>query len=243
MHNKNLFLVLLCCISSLFSTQKIIAASLENLLVLTEEYPPFNYLAEDGVVKGIAVDLLIAAYKKAGIKLDPSYIKIQPWSRSYRQLQKGENIMLFSTTRTPARESLFRWAGPITKTRIVLIAKKSRNIRVSSPDELAQYFIGGILDDIGVQLVRELLEFNTNILTSPHAQSLAKMLDIGRIDLWAYEENAAKLFFERNNLDPNNFESIYTLAESELFYAFSLKTDQKIVDRLQKAINEVRIDE
>ncbi|NRD74796.1 transporter substrate-binding domain-containing protein [Shewanella sp. VB17] len=240
MHNKNVFIVFWFCMFSLFFTQKIIAVSLEKLVVLAEDYPPYNYLSEDGELKGIAVDLLVAAYKKAGIKLNPSYIKVQPWPRSYRQLEKDENTMLFSMTRTPARESLFRWAGPISKTKVVLIAKKSRKIRVGFTCELTNYFIGGILDDIGIQLVRELLGYNTNILTSPYANSLAKMLDRERIDLWAYEENTAKLFFERNNLDPNNFESIYTLSESELFYAFSLKTDQKIVDRLQKAIDEVR---
>ena len=86
------------------------------------------------------------------------------------------------------------------------------------------------------------MEFDANVLTTPYAKSLAKMLERGRIDLWAYEENSAKLFFERNNMNVDDYETVYVLSEAELFYAFSLKTDQKIIDRLQKALDEVKND-
>jgi ABC-type amino acid transport substrate-binding protein len=215
---------------------------LEDVLILTEEYPPYNYAGKNREVKGIAVELLIKAYANAGITLKSTSIKMQPWPRSYRQTQKGSNILLFSMTRTPQRESLFKWVGPISATKIVLIAKKSSNIRITDTEQLSQYFIGGILDDIGIQLVRKLVEFDANVLTTPYAKSLAKMLERGRIDLWAYEENSAKLFFERNNMNVDDYETVYVLSEAELFYAFSLKTDQKIIDRLQKALDEVKND-
>jgi ABC-type amino acid transport substrate-binding protein len=219
------------------------AASLEDITILTEEYPPYNYLDEKGYLKGIAVDLLVKAYAKAGTALNTGDIKMQPWPRSYRQLQRTNNTMLFSTTRNTQREPLFKWAGPISKTKISLIAKKSRNIVINEPKDMEQYKVGGILEDIGLQLVTSLLSNKKNIVAVPTTPSLTGMLNLDRIDLWAYEENAAKLFLKRHGFDTSLYESVYTLSEAELFYAFSLKTEQKIVDLLQHAIDEVRAEE
>lgn len=215
-------------------------ASLENIQIMTEEYPPYNYLGDNGMVTGIAVDTLVAAYKQAGITLNLEQIEIKPWPRAYRQLQASNQHMLFSMTRTPSRERLFKWVGPISKTKITLIAKKSSHIKILTAQDLKGYIIGGILDDIGVQLVRDLINFDANILTTPHAKSLARMLDLNRIDLWAYEENTAKYFFERNNLNADLYESVYTLSEAELFFAFGLKTEDKIIERLQRALDEIK---
>ncbi len=219
------------------------AASLEDITILTEEYPPYNYLDEKGHLKGIAVDFLIKAYTKAGLTLDTRDIKIQPWPRSYRQIQRTSNSMLFSMTRTPQREPLFKWAGPISKTRISLIAKKSRNIVIKEAKQLEQYKIGGILEDIGLQLIKSLLADKSKIVSAPTTPSLTGMLYLDRIDLWAYEENAAKLFLKRHGFDTELYESVYTLSEAELFYAFSLKTDQKIIDRLQHAIDAIKAEQ
>jgi ABC-type amino acid transport substrate-binding protein len=212
---------------------------LENILLLTEEYPPYNFVDSQGRLQGKSVLLLERAFSKAGIKLHRPLIRVQPWPRSYRQVQTGHNILLFAMTRTPAREQLFKWAGPISQTKVVLLARKDRNLKISSIDQLNNYVIGGIQNDIGTLLVKDLLNNKANIHIISHAASLAKLLDRKRIDLWAYEENAANHFFIRNNLNPQDFESVYTLSVSELYYAFSLNTDQKIVDRLQGALDSL----
>ena len=221
-------------------SRTVIATSLEDIEIMTEEYPPYNYLGSDGEITGIAVDVLKAAYQQAGIKLDTNNIQMTPWPRAYRLLKLSDKHLLFSMTRTPSREKLFKWVGPITKTKISLIAKKSNNIKISTPQDLKKYVIGGILDDIGVLLVRDLIGFNANILTTAYAKSLARMLDLNRIDLWAYEENTAKHFFKLNNLNPEDYESIYVLSEADLYFAFGKNTEVKIIERLQKALDQVK---
>ena len=74
----------------------------------------------------------------------------------------------------------------------------------------------------------------------PKAESLAKMLDAGRIKLWAYEENVARWFIKKEGLNNNNFEVVYTLKESDLYYAFSKDIGIDKQQRLQKAIDEVK---
>jgi ABC-type amino acid transport substrate-binding protein len=227
-------------IISVALSQAAIATSLEEIKIMTEEYPPYNYRSSNGEITGIAVDILKATYQQAGITLDTNTIQMTPWPRAYRLLKLSDKHLLFSMTRTPSRENLFKWVGPITKTKISLIAKKSSNIKISKLEDLNQYVIGGILDDIGVLLVRDLIGFNANILTTAYAKSLARMLELNRIDLWAYEENTARHFFELNNLNPNDYESIYVLSEAELYFAFGKDTDVKIIERLQNALDRVK---
>lgn len=215
------------------------AASIEDLSLITEEYPPYNYMSS-GKLKGISVDMLIGAYRHLGKELLADDIKLQPWPRGYRSAKMGPNVLLFSMTRNKNREALFQWVGPITKTKIVLLAKKSRKFVLNDISDAGQLLIGGIRDDIGLLLAAEQGVPQKHLKVSASANYLARLLALDRIDLWAYEENAAFLFLKRNGLNPNDYHSVYTLSESELFYALSLDTDLKVVRDLQQAVDQFK---
>ena len=89
--------------------------------MLTEENAPFNF-TEDGALKGIAVDLIVAAMKDAGSEVSPAEIQVVPWARGYDAARNQPGTMLFSMARTQERESLFSWVGPIYKAQIGLVA-------------------------------------------------------------------------------------------------------------------------
>lgn len=238
--NIPLLIKALTCITiSLFMPIKTSANELDQLKYITESYPPYNFKSQ-GVLKGIAIDLLIAATKKTSSSLTTKNIRVFPWPRAYKMAETGPNIVLFSTTRTNEREQKFNWVGPIVPTRVVLLAKKSNSIAISNPSDIKKYVIGAITDDIGDQLVQEAGVSASSIKHVPKAESLAKMLDAGRIKLWAYEENVARWFIKKEGLNNNNFEVVYTLKESDLYYAFSKDIGIDKQQRLQKAIDEVK---
>ncbi|RTR40339.1 transporter substrate-binding domain-containing protein [Shewanella canadensis] len=215
------------------------ANSLSELEYLTESYPPYNY-QEEGELKGISVDLLRAALARAGEGLPRDNIQLLPWPRAYKMALAGPERVLFSTTRTQLREDSFHWVGPIIETQVVLLARSGSEINIQSIDELSNYSIGAIKDDIGEQL---LLSFGVpakRIKRAHSANSLLKMLNKGRIQLWAYEENVASWNIHNSGLDPSLFESVFTLQESELYYAFSKDTDPELIKKLQLSIDEIK---
>jgi polar amino acid transport system substrate-binding protein len=214
------------------------ASDLDKLNFITESYPPYNFKS-DGALKGIAVDLLLAATKKSSSSLTADKIKTLPWPRAYKMAIMGPQIVLFSTTRTDERERKFNWVGPISSTRIVLLAKKSDSIVISSASDINKYVVGSIPNDIGDQLVKKEGVKSSAITHIASAESLAKMLAADRINLWAYEENVARWFIKQAGLDNNDFESVYTLKESDLYYAFSKDIDKETRDALQQLIDEV----
>jgi polar amino acid transport system substrate-binding protein len=215
------------------------ANEFDQLNFITESYPPYNFESE-GKLQGISVDLLMAATKNSSSSLTTEKIRLLPWPRAYKMALLGPKIVLFSTTRTEEREQRFNWVGPISPTRIVLMAKKSDAIVISSASDIKSYVVGAIPNDIGDQLVKETGIKSSSITYIAKADSLAKMLAAGRIKLWAYEENVARWFIKEAGLDNNDFEPVYTLKESDLYYAFSNDVEKETLELLQKAIDEVK---
>ncbi|MDE1463418.1 substrate-binding periplasmic protein [Spartinivicinus poritis] len=220
-------------------TVDLIKKRFSKLTFITEAYPPYNFV-EEGLLRGIAVDLLIAAIQLQSITLKRKNIKIYPWARGYQKLLKGPNIILFSTTRTAARESLFKWAGPISPTRIVLIAAKTRKIKITSKLDTHNYIIGGIRDDVGEQLVLATGYPRNKFISQANANSIVNMLAKQRIDLWAYEEYVGNWFIKQNKLGVEDFETVFLLKEAHLYFAFSKDVDNNLVNLLQQGIDKVK---
>lgn len=231
--------ILILTLAAILAPSLSLANDIDGLEFVTENYPPYNF-KDKGKLKGISVDLLLAASQRSSSMLSAKKIRVLPWPRGYKMAESGPNIVLFSTTRTEEREDKFNWVGPIIPTRIVLLAKKSNGIIINSPGDIKNHTVGAITDDIGDQLVQKLGVKASKIKHVPKAESLAKMLNAGRINLWAYEENVARWFIKKEGMNNNDFEAVYTLKESDLYYAFSKDISSEKQQHLQKSIDEVK---
>ncbi|MGR2820719.1 transporter substrate-binding domain-containing protein [Vibrio vulnificus] len=234
-----MFRSVLFLLASLLATVAIAKSDLQSITYLTEEYPPYNF-TENGELHGIAVDLLVAATARATQPVAKEDISVQPWARAYRTVLINKDTVLFSTTRTKLRENLFNWVGPISATRIVVMAKKSAQISIKRPNDLIQYRIGVIRDDVGEQLLLELGVPRNSMQESSYAATLAEQLYKGRIDLWAYEENVATWWISKGGFNSEDFEPVYVLQEGELYYAFNKDVDGTSVRALQQAIDALK---
>src|SRR6202035_2593591 len=83
------------------------------LTLTTEEYPPYNMLDErTKEPTGITVDKVVELMHRAH---EPFTMISYPWSRAYRLALQMEDTCVFSTSRTPEREALFTWVGPLAQ--------------------------------------------------------------------------------------------------------------------------------
>jgi polar amino acid transport system substrate-binding protein len=215
------------------------AQELNQLQYITENYPPFNY-EEGGVLRGEAVELLIAASALAGSPVYARDILLQPWARAFHNALEGPKRVLFSTTRTPEREALFKWAGPIGTNHIVLVGKKASNIRLDDIRQLDRYRVGAVRDDVGELFLRDLHLEKTIITLGVQPESIAKMLQSGRIDLWVYGESSAFNLLKNIGAKRQDYEVIRTLKSLELYYAFSADVSDALVKQLQDAIDSIK---
>lgn len=222
----------------------ILAQSVDELNLMTENYPPYNF-KDGGKLQGISVDLLVSMLEKLNSKQSRDSIRLTPWARGYQDLLKKKNTCLFATTRTEEREKLFKWVGPISSTTISLIARKDRNVKINSEKEIMKYRIGVVREDIGEQLLVsagiELSKLDRIGGVNATLQSIKK-LNKGRFEAWSYEENVAKWEIKENGFNPDEYEIVYTLKEGELYYAFHRDTSGSLIQKLQNTLDELKKD-
>lgn len=215
--------------------------ALERLTYYTEDYPPFNY-GLGGKLEGYSVELLEAIFSEAGVELDRNDVRLVPWARGYYAALNQPNTVLFSTTRTPARESLFQWVGPISPDRVVLLAHRDHQKPLHDLADLSdhQRHVVVIRDDIGAQRLLEEGVPEDRLHYAINNSSALAMLAAGRIDYWAYGESVAQWLMEQQGFDVADFVPLYTLNEAELYFALHPETEEELVQRMQSALDSVR---
>lgn len=216
--------------------------TLDALTLITEDYPPFNF-EKNGRRQGIAVDLLMEMLELSGSRKSREDIRLWPWARGYETALKEKDIVLFSTTRTEPRENLFKWVGPIMPSRIVLIAKKKNGVTLAGVEELGRsgYRIGVVREDVGEKLLDKVDRVRDKVVLLNSGISVAKMLQAGRVDMWAYDIQVALWNLKELGYDPAEYEEVLTLAETHSYYfALSKKTDDKVVSTLQSALDQIK---
>lgn len=217
------------------------AQSLDKIKWMTEEYAPYNY-TENGLHKGIAVDLLLEIWKKTGISKTEKDIEFVPWARGYKLTQEQKDTCLFSMTVTEDRKKLFKFAGPICPSNNSIIANKSKGLKISSQEDLKKITIGTVREDVGEQLLISAgIDINSLVRTNS-ADSLVRMLDKGRMDAVSYGMDTVKYNMKLAGIDPANYEEAFILKKGELAFAFHNDTDPAILSQFQKALDELKKD-
>ena len=219
-----------------------IARQLEALNWYSEEYPPYNYSGEDGIITGISVDILMAALDRTGARLDRKEIKILPWKEGYKRVLSEKGSVLFSTTYTPERQQMMKFVGPAVPVRVSVIALKSRKFVIGNAADLSTLKIGVVRDDIGDQLISKLAMSDDNIAKKDTLKQLSYFFQRKRVDAIAYASNVFSYSLKKSGLDPNEYEEIYLLKEGHMGYAFHYSTPAAVLVRLQKAIDDLHAD-
>jgi polar amino acid transport system substrate-binding protein len=215
-----------------------------NIEMLTEHYPPYN-MKVDGKLTGSSVELLDVMLKKMNSSQTIKDVKLTNWSRAYNKTLKTKNSVLFTTTRTELREDLFKWVGPIQSAEVGLIALKSKNIKINDDKDLDTYKIGTVLEDVGEQLLikRGVSKKNLQYLSGENAINLSfSKMERGRIDMFSYNTTVAFANAKKNGFDSNKYEVVYTLKKGEVYFAFNKDTDDAIIQKWQKALDQVKSD-
>jgi polar amino acid transport system substrate-binding protein len=217
--------------------------AIENLNWITEEYPPFNYRDPNtGKITGASVEVLMHIFAKLGIKSDSINLKLYPWARGYHKVLNDTGTALFSTTYTLERLQGMKFLGPIAPNVIAVTARKSRQFKIESVEDLNQLQISVVRDDIGEQLLVGQGVKPEAIDSLNSGLSMVKKLASGRVDAVAYTFVTTLNLFERAKINPDDFEIIYVLKRSSMGYAFHNDTDARILEPMRKALDELIID-
>jgi len=212
-----------------------------ELKIFTEEMPPYNYSDENNEATGFSTGIVKELLKRSGLGVADGKIKVYPWARAYMILQKEENVMLFSTTRSEEREKLFKWVGPIASRTIWFWKmKKRKDINVNSLDDAKQFKVGAVREFASAKYMAR-LGFNLDLCNSEEI-NFRKLL-ANRIDILTALELAAAYHMNKQGKSFSQLEKLVKLDDRYDYYlALNISTSDEIINSLQNALEDMKKD-
>ena len=216
----------------------------QSIQLMTEEFPPYQFYEGEGenrVITGISIEIIKALQKKIG-NSDP--IKVYPWSRGLKLLAKHKNSALFSTVRTPERESKYKWVGPLAKLEMVFFKRAGSDLGVHSIEDAKKIRKIGVTKNVaGHEMMLNMGFTNLDVLQSGSDDKNMKRLIKGRVDAWTTSYYAGFYVARKNGvLDQVEVIKEISLMSGHLYIAFNKETDDQIIHQWQSALDLLNSD-
>ena len=208
----------------------------QEITFYTEIYPPANYV-ENNELKGITVDTLKAIWQE--LKQPEQYINIVPWVRGYRNTLNTRNSALFTMSRTPPREHLFKWVGPIFNSTHVLITKKSNQFKFSKVSEIFNYKVAAVRGDISEISLNKMGFPNENMAKVSELKLAYKMMETARVDMIVVTIHGFHHLAQQLNFDVKEYENVWQVNKYENYIAFNINTPDSVITQYQKALDKL----
>lgn len=208
----------------------------QSLTLVTEDYPPFNIVhPKTGAISGISTEKVLELMRRSA----QSYtLSAYPWSRSFQMARIYPNTCVFSTTRTPEREAMFKWIGPLVKNNWVIFGRVGDTRKPQTLEDLRPYVMGTYRND-AVEEFLALNGFKTD-LANTDSDNPQKLL-YGRFDFWATGELLGNTILKNQNLN-KKIVPLFQFHQSEMYLACHPELAQERIDRYNQLLKEMERD-
>ena len=202
------------------------APAFSEILVTTEEYPPYNMTVR-GEVVGIATALVRAMFARAGI---PYRIEVLPWNRAYQEALATPDSCVYSTTETGERKPLFEWVGPLVTNDWVLFARSDAR-PLTRLEEVGDKIVGGYSGDAAA-LYLAARGYKVDAAREDGLNP-AKLIN-GRIDYWVSGSELGPYLARQQGIA--DIRPVLTFKTVALSLACNRGTDPQVLARLRQAL-------
>ena len=205
----------------------------DELKLYTEDYPPLNYF-KDGKLIGPAIDIVQAIQND--IKSNHT-VEALPWKRAILTTLKNKNRAIFSFARSPSREPLFKWVGPIAVKSYALYSLKKNNLVINSLNNIADFTVGVQEGSIAQEFIQTQGKIKIYSVIKP-LQSL-KMLMKNRIDFWYTDSGSIANLAQKMHVPISLFAKSPVIKKAKLYIAFNKSTADETVTLWQKTYQKL----
>jgi polar amino acid transport system substrate-binding protein len=213
------------------------SAMLSKLKIFTENSPPANYL-QGGKLCGLSVEIVREILHRCKM---PDNIQMVPWARGYTLALTQPDVALFSTTRLPQREKLFKWVGPLYSQTWGFYGKKGAGLKITSLEQAKKVArIGTYYKDAKEQYL--LAHGFTNLVSTNKNLSNIRHLLRGTIDLWVSSDFNMPYLVKQAGINPDRIKLVYAFKKVENYIAFSTKSSDCLIRRWQRSLDEIKRD-
>ncbi len=199
-----------------------------RLHITTESSPPSAMMGE-GKVIGFATEKIRVIMERSGIDYS---IEMLPWKRAYLLARNRADTCVYSTTRVPEREPMFKWIGPTHENDWTLFGRAGRDYRMASIEDARKYRIGAYNGDVrGEALIAQgfIVDTVQDKLSNP------RKLLVDRIDLWASSIRVGSAILAENGWS-GQIVPVMTFKRTELYLACNPGVPNALVARMNAAL-------
>ncbi|NVJ97526.1 MAG: transporter substrate-binding domain-containing protein [Alphaproteobacteria bacterium] len=152
----------------------------QTLELFTEENPPLNFTDETtGQVTGAATELLAEILSRANVTYS---IKSMPWARAFREAKERPGACAFAAVRSPDREQMFEWVGPLFTGGWALYKRPGSSLEISDVAKLDGLVVAAMGGTAAVTNLQKMT--SAEVVLAPRDDVALALLYHGRADLW-----------------------------------------------------------
>lgn len=213
------------------------AAQAEPMRMLAPDIPPLAYV-QDGKVVGFCVDVVREIQRRIG---DATEIQPMPWARAYLLARSGANVVLVCPKRTPEREPLFQWVGPLRASQTNFYVRRGSGVQLSSVDDARK--LSGVLVQRDFYSHRYLSAAGFDNLEPVNSSlSMLRMLMVGRRPAMVLDSDSLPMLLELAHVDPREVEPAFPLLSTSSYITFPREADPQLVARWSAVLEQIRRD-
>lgn len=229
MFKSVLYTILLCCCS-------VLPAAAE-LRLYTEDNRPFSY-REAGKLDGMAVQVIEELIRRSG---QPAQIEVVPWTRGYHQVQREADAALFPIVRTPQREALFQWVGPIAVGRAAFYSRREDNIRVHDLDDVRR--LGTLAVPKQWYIHEQLLMMGMdNLHGVSRPADMMRLFRHGRVKLFVANDLSLETLLAGQGMSVDQVQWQFDLMSNASYIGFSREASPQRVTQWRQLLSGMRAD-
>ena len=229
-----LMLFLLFPISGLSSAAEV------ELLVMTEQFPPFNYI-EGEAIKGLSTQIVRKLFKRAQLRY---HIDLVPWKRAYNTALNQPNTIIYTMAKTKSRIDKFHWIGKISNRKLSLFRLKNRQdlAHLTLQEAKEKVKIATIWGDASTERIKELgfKEENITLIRDVISGNLCvNHVMKGRSDYFPMNPYSFKYRIIKGEF-PDIFSDQFVIHDADGYYiAANINTNPDIIRALKNSYKKL----
>lgn len=209
-----------------------------TLQIYTEQYPPVTFRNSFGEITGFGSDIVYEIMRRNNQFYN---IRLALWSIGYELALNNPNFCLFTMDRTPIRENLFQWVGPVGTNTTWFYTRAGSGVVINSIEDAKKLIaVGTVSSWFSTQYLIQ-LGF-TNLVSDPDPGVMTRQLMSGAVDAFVctgitFPDILKEAGFKYDEVSP-----AFALMSTDFYIAFSLTTPGTIVNQWQSSLDAMKQD-
>ncbi|MBI9012257.1 MAG: transporter substrate-binding domain-containing protein [Clostridiales bacterium] len=218
------------CTEKIENTDYIEKEETNQLLIVTDYWPPFVFDTN----RGVTTEIVLAAFNETDIDV---VIELYPWERCLQMVQNNLAFGSFPWTETEIRKGTYKFSKPLIYQKTILVYLEDEIIDDFTVEEIfrSDYRIG-VLESYQYLEVLETLNINLDYSTS-ELDALEKLIN-KRVDFVVMDKNNAFYLLEDNYPEYVSKMGVTPIEEFSYWLSLLMGKDYPNVDEILEKFND-----